>query len=131
MHIAYLVTQYPMVSHTFIRREIQALERRGIQIMRISLRGWDSELRDREDHLERERTRYVLRGGALALLLALTRMLLTRPLCLMRTLALACRMSRRAERPLYVHLAYLAEACCIELWLRGQGIQHLHAHFST
>jgi len=40
-------------------------------------------------------------------------------------------MSRHAERPLYVHLAYLAEACCIEPRLRAQGIHHLHAHFST
>ena len=29
MRIAYLVNQYPKVSHTFIRREIQALEALG------------------------------------------------------------------------------------------------------
>ena len=32
--------------------------------MRIALRGWDGELVDEEDQLERERTRYVLRDGA-------------------------------------------------------------------
>jgi colanic acid/amylovoran biosynthesis glycosyltransferase len=131
MRIAYLVNQYPKVSHTFIRREILALERRGIDVVRIALRGWDGELVDEEDHLERERTRYVLREGASALLLALTRVLLTRPARLMRALALAWRMSRHADRPLPVHLAYLAEACRIESWLREAGIQHLHAHFGT
>ena len=40
MRIAYLMNQYPMVSHVFIRREILALERRGVEIMRIALRGW-------------------------------------------------------------------------------------------
>ena len=30
-----------------------------------------------------------------------------------------------------MHLAYLAEACCIEPWLRAAGIEHLHAHFGT
>jgi len=40
-------------------------------------------------------------------------------------------MGRRAERPLPVHLAYLAEACRIEPWLRKASIQHLHAHFGT
>ena len=40
-------------------------------------------------------------------------------------------MGRRAERPLFVHLIYLAEACCIEFWLRDTGVQHLHAHFGT
>src|SRR5262245_1545013 len=131
MRIAYLVNQYPKVSHSFIRREILALERRGVEVERIALRGWDGELVDKEDQLERERTRYVLRDGAPALLLALTRMLLTRPVRLMRALKLAWRMGRHAERPLPVHLAYLAEACRIEPWLRVAGIQHLHAHFGT
>jgi glycosyltransferase involved in cell wall biosynthesis len=40
-------------------------------------------------------------------------------------------MSRRAERPLTVHLAYLIEACCVETWLRESDIRHLHAHFGT
>jgi colanic acid/amylovoran biosynthesis glycosyltransferase len=131
MRIAYLVNQYPKVSHSFIRREILALERRGVEVVRIALRVWDGELLDEEDQLERERTRYVLREGAPALLLALTRMLLTRPVCLMRALALAWRMGRRADRPRPVHLAYLAEACRIEPWLREAGIEHLHAHFGT
>jgi colanic acid/amylovoran biosynthesis glycosyltransferase len=131
MRIAYLVNQYPKVSHVFIRREILALERRGVEVVRIALRGWDGELVDGEDLLERERTRYVLRDGAAALLLASARMLLTRPLRLLRALALAWRMGRRAERPRVVHLAYLAEACRIEPWLRAAGIQHLHAHFGT
>ena len=67
MRIAYLVNQYPTVSHSFIRREILALERRGVEVMRIALREWDRELLDAENQLERERTRYVLREGAPAL----------------------------------------------------------------
>src|SRR5947199_9372216 len=100
MRIAYLINQYPKVSHSFIRREIRALERRGIEIMRIALRGWNDELVDEADEAERARTRYVLRAGALALLLAITRMLLRRPSRFARALGLAWRMSRRAERPL-------------------------------
>jgi glycosyltransferase involved in cell wall biosynthesis len=131
MRIAYLVNQYPKVSHSFIRREILALERMGLEVVRIALRGWDGVLVDEEDQLERERTRYVVREGAPALLRALTRMLLTRPGYLMRALGLAWRMGRRADRPLPVHLAYLAEACRIEPWLRAAGVQHVHAHFGT
>ena len=118
MRIAYLVNQYPMVSHVFIRREILALERRGIPITRISLRGWDSELVDDEDYLERQRTRYVLREGMPLILLAFVRMLLTRPIRLGRAFALTWRTGSRAERPLRVHMAYLAEACRIEPWVR-------------
>jgi glycosyltransferase involved in cell wall biosynthesis len=131
MRIAYLINQYPMVSHSFIRREILALERLGFEVTRIALRGWDGKLVDAEDHVERKRTRYVLHEGASALLLALTHKLFTRPVRLMRTLALAWRMSRRADRPLSLHLAYLAEACRIEPWLRAADVRHLHAHFGT
>ena len=131
MRIAYLINQYPKVSHSFIRREILALERQGFEVLRLALRGWDGELVDKEDHDERMRTRYVLRDGGAALLLALIHMLLTRPVCLIWALALAWRMSCRADRPLFAHLAYLAEACRIEPWLRSADIRHLHAHFGT
>jgi colanic acid/amylovoran biosynthesis glycosyltransferase len=131
MRIAYLINQYPKVSHTFIRREVQALERLGIEIIRISIRGWDGDLVDTQDELERGRTRYVLRVGAPALIAALGSMFLARPILLVRAVALAWRMSRRSERSLPVHLAYLAEACIIVPWLRETGAQHLHAHFST
>ena len=131
MRIAYLINQYPKVSHTFIRREIMALERQGIEVMRIALRGWDAELVDKQDQIERDRTHYVLREGAPALLLASMRLLFTRPAAFTRALVLGYRMSRHAERPLSVHLAYVAEACRIESWLRAAGIQHVHAHFGT
>jgi glycosyltransferase involved in cell wall biosynthesis len=131
MRVAYLINQYPKVSHTFIRREILALERQGVEVTRIALRGWDGELADPEDRRERERTRYVLREGALPLLLAVLRMMITRPAQFLRALALAWRMSRGAERPLPVHLVYLAEACRIAPWLKAADVQHVHAHFGT
>ena len=131
MRIAYLVNRYPTVSHSFIRREILALERRGVEVMRIALREWHPELLDADNQPERERTRYVLREGAPALLIALMRMLLTRPVRMLQALGLALRMGYRGDRPLPVHLVYLAEACQIEPWLRAAGVQHLHAHFGT
>jgi colanic acid/amylovoran biosynthesis glycosyltransferase len=129
--IAYLVNQYPKVSHSFIRREIHALERRGITIQRVALRGWDADLVDEADLAERQQTRYALRDGPVALLVATMRMALSRPIRFVGAIALAWRMSRRADRPLLVHLAYLAEACRIEPWLRAAEIEHLHAHFGT
>jgi colanic acid/amylovoran biosynthesis glycosyltransferase len=131
MRIAYLVNQYPAGSHSFIRREILAIERQGFEVLRISLRGWDGVLADPDDRAERARTRYVLREGAAPLLWALMRILITRPLRFLRALRLVWRMSRRADRPFPVHLAYLAEACRIEPWLRTAETRHLHAHFGT
>ena len=131
MTVAYLVNQYPKVSHSFIRREILALERQGVSVQRIAVRGWDGELVDAEDHSERERTRYLLRDGVLGLLGPTLRALFTSPAHFCQALALAWRMGRRADRPLPYHLVYLAQACRILPWLRESGATHLHAHFGT
>ena len=131
MRIAYLVNQYPKVSHTFIRREILALERLGFEVERIALRGWDGTFVDPDDEAERKRTRYVLRGGLPALLSAVAFVMLMRPIRFARALRLVWLMTKRAERPLPVHFVYLAEACRITVWLRGASVRHLHAHFGT
>ncbi len=127
---AYFVTEYPKVSHSFIRREIHALERQGFEIQRIALRGWDAELVDREDIEERERTQYVLRGAA-GLLLASLRAVVTTPARFFSALKLALAMGRHADRPWQFHLIYLAEACRILPWFRAFGASHVHAHFGT
>src|SRR5690348_531354 len=127
--LAYFVNQYPKVSHSFIRREILAVERQGIEVLRIALRGWDGPLPDEEDQRERQRTRYVLRRGVLGLLLPLLAALMRRPARLLSALRLAMRLSRDSDRPLPYHLVYVMEACCIASWLADAGAEHLHAHF--
>jgi glycosyltransferase involved in cell wall biosynthesis len=131
MRIAYLINQYPTVSHSFIRREILALERQDHEVLRISVRGWRDEQRSKEDQLEQRRTRYVLRGGAISLLIAFLRILVTDPIRLVKAIGLVWRVSRQADRPLPVHLIYLLEACAVVLWLRAEKTEHLHAHFGT
>jgi colanic acid/amylovoran biosynthesis glycosyltransferase len=129
--IAYLVNEYPKVSHSFIRREILALESRGLAVQRIALRGWQGELADAEDREERTRTRYVLQAGLLALLIDVVRSFVKAPVRFVMALGLALRMAWHAERPLPYHLAYLAEACRVLPWLRESGATHVHAHFGT
>lgn len=129
--IAYVVNQYPKVSHTFIRREILALERQGFDVLRIALRGWDAELVDEEDRRERERTQYVLQEGVFPLLWAVLRTLLAAPSHFFFALVLSIRMAQGAERALLYHLVYFAEACRILPWLKSFGATHVHAHFST
>jgi colanic acid/amylovoran biosynthesis glycosyltransferase len=131
LRVAYLVNQYPSVSHTFIRREIHALERQGVEVQRISVRGWDLKLVDESDCAERERTRYVLRRGTLGLAHALCRTAIRMPGRFWSAMRLTWLMSRSSDRPTIVHLAYLAEACLICQWLQASGVSHLHAHFAT
>jgi colanic acid/amylovoran biosynthesis glycosyltransferase len=131
VRIAYFVNQYPAVSHSFIRREIYALEARGYEILRVALRGWDNAVVDAEDEDERARTRYVLRRGVPPLLWAVLRTVLTRPARFAAALRLAVRTGWHAERPFAYHLGYLAEACRMLPWLRDYGAEHVHAHFGT
>lgn len=131
MRVAYLINQYPKVSHSFIRREILALERQGFDILRIALRGWDGELVDAEDLAERKRTQYVLKLGVFPLLSAVVRRALLAPRQFGSALALALRMGQHADRAWPYHLIYLAEACRMLPWLREYGARHLHAHFGT
>jgi colanic acid/amylovoran biosynthesis glycosyltransferase len=131
MRIAYLINQYPAVSHSFIRREILALERLGFDVFRVSIRGWNDALADPQDKQERERTHYALKGGAVPLATAVLRMLVTRPAGMFKALSLAWHMSRHSERGFLFHLAYLAEASRIVPWLRDAKAEHVHAHFGT
>jgi colanic acid/amylovoran biosynthesis glycosyltransferase len=129
--VAYLVNQYPKVSHSFIRREIQALERMGLAVQRYAVRGWADLLADDEDLRERERTRYLLAGGAGPLAWAVLATLLASPARFVAALRMALAMSRRADRPWPLHLVYFAEACLLQRWMAATGIDHLHAHFGT
>ena len=131
MHVAYLINQYPKVSHSFIRREILALERAGLEVTRVAVRGWDDVAADSADEAEKARTRYLLQGGLLRLSLALLRCLVTRPLAFAVALGSALRFARGSRRPLPLHLVYLAEACLLQRWLKEAGCDHLHAHFGT
>ena len=131
MTIAYLVNQYPKVSHSFIRREIAGIEACGIQVARFSIRSCGSELVDEEDKRELEKTRFVLGIGKVGLLFALLRVAITRPICFLSALWLMLQVGRKSERGVLRHLAYLAEACVLLGWFSELGIAHVHAHFGT
>jgi colanic acid/amylovoran biosynthesis glycosyltransferase len=131
LQVAYLINQYPKVSHSFIRREILALERLGVQVQRMALRGWDGELVDAQDQTERHQTQYVLQRGLFRLLGATLAVLFQHPARFFRALAVATRLGWRADRPLPYHWVYLAEACVVSRWLQVRGAQHVHAHFGT
>ncbi|TNF52603.1 MAG: colanic acid biosynthesis glycosyltransferase WcaL [Burkholderiales bacterium] len=131
MRVAYFINQYPKVSHSFIRREIMALERQGVAVERIALRGWQDPVVDTEDKAEQTRTFYVLRQGLRGLVGALVGQAVRTPVAFMRALGQAWRVSRGSDRPFAYHLAYLAEACQVLAHLRHHPVRHIHAHFGT
>lgn len=129
--VAYLVSEYPKVSHSFIRREIFALERRGWSVERLSVRKSSPALVDPSDLKERQNTRCILEKGALSLATAVLWATVKAPSRFLRALALAMKSSRGSDKPFPWHVMYLAEACWISAKLTDMGIRHLHAHFGT
>ena len=129
--VAYLVNQYPKVSHSFIRTEIRALEAQGVEVVRLAVRGWDAELVDPADSAEQAKTRYLLADGAGPLIGAMIATLFTAPGRLVSALGLAVRMARGGERSLPIHLIYLLEACLAARLVNRAGATHLHAHFGS
>lgn len=131
MHIAYLINDYPAVSHTFIRREIHALEAGGVTVERFALRGWGNDLVDPRDVAELAKTRFTLKGGLGPLAGTAAYFALRQPRSFLRGLKLALAMSSNSTRTWPYHVIYLAHACKVMTWLAGREITHLHAHFGT
>ncbi|MBP3960057.1 glycosyltransferase family 4 protein [Gemmata sp. G18] len=128
--VAYLVNQYPHVSHSFIRREIRAAEEDGLRVLRVSIRRPSVTLVDKGDQEEQWQTQVLLDRGLLGLAAACAWTAGTRPVRWVRAAVLAWRLGRRSGRRLRAAV-YLAEACLLVRWLRRGGAEHLHAHFGT
>jgi len=132
LEVAYLVNQYPAVSHSFIRREILALEAQGVSIQRFSIRPPPSNLVDPADLAEAKKTTALLAGGAWSAIAAWILTAVTRPRSWLKVLRAAIRLGRRSDRGVARHVVYMAEACLLLRRLRERGgVRHLHAHFGT
>lgn len=131
MRICYVINQYPKLSHSFIRREIRALERLGVQVQRIAFRGWDSRPEDPEDAAEQEQTFYTLSRGGLWILWQVLCCFLGTPLRFLAVLWRARRFGFGNPRAWLMRGIYFAEGCVVARRVRAGGATHVHAHFGT
>ncbi|MCA2011891.1 glycosyltransferase [Pararhodobacter sp. CCB-MM2] len=131
MKIGYILNTYPAPSHSFIRREIRALERRGIAVQRFAMRPFDGDLPDPQDREEQAATDYVLARGLPALIRGIFLAGLQNPLGIYKALFLALKVSRGSEAGLFKHLIYFLEAAYVAVQVGAQRIDRLHAHFGT
>lgn len=123
------MSQYPKTTHTFIQREVAALEARGLIVERWALRrpGPSDGISSAE---EEARTRYVLDRPRLALLATACLRAARSPAAFLRAIRMALRMGWRSERGVVLHLVYLLEACTIAAWMQESRADHLHSHFA-
>jgi colanic acid/amylovoran biosynthesis glycosyltransferase len=131
LRIAYLTTEYPKVSHTFIRREIVELERRGHHMLRLAIRSSNGAIADAADQEEASRTIACLSLPTMTILMSIASVKLRHPLRWLRAMEMAWRMSRVSDRGLLRHAAYLIEAATLLRICERERIGHVHVHFGT
>ncbi|ADH86439.1 glycosyltransferase family 4 protein [Desulfurivibrio alkaliphilus] len=131
-HIAYLTSVYPAPSHTFIRREVEALRAQGIAIDTFSIRRPDAGARLATPDQEALRTTdYLLPTGPFELLKNHLFALGGRPVAYLSTLRKALGHRPPGSRGLLWSLFYFAEAIMLAAKLKARGITHLHNHFAN
>jgi colanic acid/amylovoran biosynthesis glycosyltransferase len=130
--IAYVVSRYPTVSHSFIRREVQTLRARGVNIHTFSVRRpSDAEVLSPADQAERDRTFALLPCPPRVLGRAHLGALARSPVAYLRTLALAMRHRVPGPRSALWGLFHFGEAIVLADQLRQRGVGHVHSHFSN
>ena len=132
MKVAFLLQIYPATTHTFIRREIRAVEDAGIEVIRVSVRlSREQDLTTPADVEELHQSVGILGRGLGSMFWDVAHAAWKSPLAFIRTVARACRMGVRSERGLFRHLAYFVESCGLLRTTAARGADHVHAHFGN
>lgn len=125
--VAYLVSQYPAASHTFVLREIRRLRELGLEIRVASMRAADRPLEKLtpEEQQEQAGTFYIKPAGAMAAAWANLGVMLTGPVGYFGALGFALRIGGIR------YLLYFSEAAVFVQWMRRERLEHVHMHFTT
>lgn len=132
MRVAYLVSKYPTVSHTFILREVHGLRARGHEVHTISVRrAQAAELLAERDRREATRTSHLLPTTPGRLVMAHVRALLRAPVAYVKTLAAAISLHRIPPGVMPMQVMYFGEAMLLVDELEHYRIDHVHVHFAN
>jgi len=131
MRIAYFINRYPAPYHTYIRREIRAMEALGVSTFRYALRSDGANSLDREDEIEEQLTEYLLSLGIANIARCCIATILLQPTESIKAFCDAIKIGFRSDRGILRHAMYLIEAMVLASWCRRDNIEHVHAHFGT
>jgi glycosyltransferase involved in cell wall biosynthesis len=127
LRLSYIIGRYPVLTETFIDREIQRLLDLGVDLEIVSIRQPDEQLSPAQRALS-ARVRYLLPVNLPQLLLAHLSALLGRPRTYLATLAWL--LSRpHGDAPRYRTALHFATGVYAAWVLRSRRDVHIHAHF--
>jgi glycosyltransferase involved in cell wall biosynthesis len=133
MKLAYLLSEYPTLEHTYLLREVRELRALGWEIQTISIRRPHGRISEFSP-IERDEwatTSYVLGSSPMEFLWAHAVTFATRPLRYLHGLVTAWRFGRCHPRLTALATAYFIEAVLAGYRLQKAGIAHVHSHFSS
>lgn len=129
--LAYLVSEYPAISHTFILREVLRLRALGFAIRVASINS-SSRVPDdltASERAEAEATFYIKQAGLAGAARAHLRTLLRKPVAYLRGLIFALALAGTDLRQLLFALFYFTEALILGNWMESHDLAHVHVHF--
>jgi len=129
--VAFLLSQYPAISHTFFLHEVLGLRARGFRIETVSINRPDRPVRNlpAQEAAEADATHYIKDGRPLhALWLAFITALL-HPGVVYRGFAAIFNLPNLTLRRRSFWFFYLIEALLVGRWMRSRDLRHLHVHF--
>ena len=130
--VAYLVSQYPATSHTFIRREVEELRRQGCDIRTFSVRRSHAEdLAGDADHREAASTTYILATSPVRMVAAQLWAIGHAPRRYILSLALALRHRVPGVKALLWSVFHFVEAIVLARALHKARVVRLHNHFAN
>ncbi|HEV2273620.1 MAG TPA: glycosyltransferase family 4 protein [Acidobacteriaceae bacterium] len=129
--LAYLLSHYPAVSHTFFLNEIRELRILGftIDVASINTPEPPSDGATAREIEEFDSTFYIKGTAAPRAAVLLLKVLVTQPRVVWRGLRAALRLDPWNLYASGYALMYLAEALLLGVWMRERGHRHLHIHF--
>ena len=132
MKIAYLCSQYPAVSHTFVLREVNALRRLGADIDTFSIRrAGTGHLLAYADKVAFESTHAILPPRWTQLCLTHAKLAITAPAAYLSTLAVAMGGPSAGLHDRLWRFFYFVESVLLWSECRRRGIRHIHVHFAN
>ena len=130
--IAYLCSEYPAISHTFIFREICSLRENGIEVVTASVKpARHLEAMTAEEQQEAANTLVMKRLSPLAILGAHCKVLGRSPAGYLRMLTTALSFLVKGPKNPVKALGYLAEAGILIDWMKSNQVEHVHEHFAN
>jgi glycosyltransferase involved in cell wall biosynthesis len=131
LRVAYLNSEYPSLSHTFIEREIRSVRAHGVDVRTFSIRrpGRTGTLGAAHREAAAE-TEYVL-DGAWRVASTILGSALRHPVAFVRVIAAGQRFAPAGLRSRLLHAAYAAESVRLAAMLETQNLRHIHVHMAN